>query len=413
MALLTFLAELGRERGFSVAAAHFNHGLRPEAGADETFVRDWTAERGIPFAVGRGDAAAYSRERGLSPEEGARQLRYAFLDRAREEQGAWALATAHHLDDQAETVLLNLTRGTGLWGLRGIAPWQGRRMRPLLTTPRSEIQAYVEENGIPFVEDESNQDLRCPRNRIRHCVLPQLREINPKAAEALSRAAAAAGEETAYLEDQVREAPLVSLPYGAGIDFRKFLDLPEPVRQALLRRLLRETGAGAKDLSALQLTAAARLSPGGALTLPGGVFLSVEAGLLRAERPPQAPPPVPLPWEGQAVWGDWRLSCRTVRGPAASDRCTLVFPRRTLRGDLTVGAWRPGDRMEAARGSRSVKRLFQDAGIPVSRRGLTPVLYCGGTPVGFFPVPESLRRETGEEETLAVHACRQEREAVT
>ena len=140
MCLLAWLLELGPKYGCAVAAAHYNHGLRGAQGdADEAFVRDWCAGHSVPFYAGRGDVASAAKEHGWSIEEAGRNLRYAFLSETAEQIGALRVATAHNRGDNAETVLLNLIRGTGLTGLSGIAPVRGIFVRPLLDTPRQEI----------------------------------------------------------------------------------------------------------------------------------------------------------------------------------------------------------------------------------------------------------------------------------
>ena len=132
--LLHYLASLGRRRGFAVAAAHYNHLMRPTAGRDEAFVAGLCRELSVPLYVERGDVRAIARQEGWGVEEAGRRLRYDFLERTADAIGASRIATAHHLSDQAETVVLNLLRGTGPEGLAGIPPVRGRLIRPLLQT---------------------------------------------------------------------------------------------------------------------------------------------------------------------------------------------------------------------------------------------------------------------------------------
>ena len=140
MVLLHFL----RRSGFAVTAAHFHHGLRGAAAdRDEAFVREMCGKWDVPLTVGRGDTRAFARREGLSLEEAARILRYAFLKQAMEAEDCPFLAVGHHLGDQAETILLNLTRGTGMEGLRGMAPRRGRLLRPLLTTAPADLDNYA------------------------------------------------------------------------------------------------------------------------------------------------------------------------------------------------------------------------------------------------------------------------------
>jgi tRNA(Ile)-lysidine synthase len=173
-----------------VTAAHFEHGIRGgESERDAAFVEGWCREHGIPVVIGHGDAPRFAGEKGLGLEEAARRLRYDFLYRAAEDTGADFILTAHNLDDNAETMLFNLTRGSGVTGLCGIPRQNGMISRPLLHVSRREIENYLKENQVPHVEDSSNTDEAFTRNLIRRRVVPPLREINPRFAEAAARTA--------------------------------------------------------------------------------------------------------------------------------------------------------------------------------------------------------------------------------
>ena len=166
MCLLEMTVRQGQKQGRRVAAAHFNHQLRgAEADRDEAFVRDWCAAREIPFFAGRGDVRAFAEKTGRTVEEAARQLRYKFLEETRRREGFGCILTAHHADDSAETMLLNLLRGTGLKGLTGIPEKRDCILRPLLSVTRAELAAYAAEHRIPFVEDSTNGDGRCGPER--------------------------------------------------------------------------------------------------------------------------------------------------------------------------------------------------------------------------------------------------------
>lgn len=201
VALLHFL----KEHGFSVAAAHFDHHLRPDSPADAAFCRQLCREWNIPCYVGEGRIG----ERPGNTEANARAARYAFLEETAERIGAAVIATAHNADDNLETVLLHLTRGCGLNGLTGIRPRWGRVVRPMLKTPRAAVDAYVEQLCLPFREDATNADTAYVRNRLRHQVLPVLRSINPRVAEAVGRMTETLREDQEFL---TRHRPAVSAP---------------------------------------------------------------------------------------------------------------------------------------------------------------------------------------------------------
>ncbi|MBO5917872.1 MAG: tRNA lysidine(34) synthetase TilS, partial [Oscillospiraceae bacterium] len=190
--LLHWLAGLRALRPFTLVAAHYNHNLRgEESDRDEAFVRSFLRQccPQVELIVGTGDVAGQARQGRQGIEETAREMRYAFLRQVAEQVGADVIATAHTADDNAETLLLNLTRGCGLRGLTGIPPCRDGLIRPLLTTHREQVEAYLRAFGLPHVEDSSNTDMHYTRNRMRHQVMPVLRDIQPRLLEHLSQTA--------------------------------------------------------------------------------------------------------------------------------------------------------------------------------------------------------------------------------
>ena len=380
MALLHLLLDMAEKGGFRVAAAHFNHRLRPAADRDEAFVRGWCEARGIPLTCGAGDVRGFAREAGTSLEDAARTLRYRFLEEAADRLGAARIATAHHREDNAETVLLHLLRGAGLQGLCGIPPVRGRIVRPLLETGRDDINAYISENSIPYVEDETNLDAAFARNRLRLEALPLLEALFPGCGARIAAAAALLREEEAHLQ---READGL-LPEGDGLQ----IVLPAPAlrRQdlALRRRLVRTMGRrlGA-ELTREQTGAVLRLRSGGYLDLPGGLCAVRQPHRLILAR--QAAPPAPLALRpGVQDWGPWRVAVRPG-GPEAGENGRTVALGRP-EGALTIAAWDGTGRLAVENGSRTVKRLFADRGVPVDRRGEHPALYLDGKLAAVFGV---------------------------
>ena len=224
MALLTALRALAPDLGISVAAAHFDHRLRgAESDRDRAFVADWCARHEIPLRLGHGDVRAAAAAQGRGLEETARDLRYAFLETAAADLGCDRIATAHNADDNAETVLLHLVRGTGLDGLGGIPPRRGALIRPLLGCTRAEIEAYLAAEGVPHVEDSSNADPAYARNRIRRDVMPVLRDLNPAFAATLAAALPHLRADRAYLDDKAAAAlPLRRDGAGVRLSAREF-----------------------------------------------------------------------------------------------------------------------------------------------------------------------------------------------
>ena len=245
MCLLHLLSSLAKEGGFRVSAAHYNHSLRgAESDGDAAFVAEWCALRGIPCIVGAGDVGREAELRGLGVEETARQMRYEFLRTVADTTGCDRIATAHNADDNLETLLLHLVRGAGLHGLAGIPPRRGDIVRPLLTTARADIMAYLEEHHVPHVEDSTNTDEAYARNRIRRQVVPVLRQLNPRLTES-------AAETMGYLraDDDFLNAQAAAACRNARwaeddlvIEARYIAQLPAAIAPRAVRRLLEMMG---------------------------------------------------------------------------------------------------------------------------------------------------------------------------
>ena len=258
--LLHYLANLAPGRGFSVAAAHLNHKMRPEAQPDEDFVRTLCRKLDVPFYTEAAPVYETAEQWGLGVEETGRRLRYDFLQRTADTIGAERIATAHHAQDQAETVLLNLLRGTGPEGLAGIPPVRGRIVRPLLQTSRREIEDYLEEHGLSYVEDSTNQDTHYARNRLRRELWPQLEAINPALTRSIGRTAEILRSENTYLDTLAADY----LPQsGTALETARLLSAPEALRPRILRLLLGRLPGGKKDVGAVHIDALLALAVGG------------------------------------------------------------------------------------------------------------------------------------------------------
>ena len=383
MCLLHLLCSLADSYGISVCAAHLNHCLRgADADADEAFVADYCAERGILCCTAREDAAAFARERRLSPEEAARILRYAFLERTADAVGAQKIATAHHAGDQAETVLHNLIRGCGSEGLGGIPPVRGRLIRPLLLETRSELHAYLRRYELPFREDATNADTRIERNFLRLRVLPLLTEQNEAAIPHIARTALLQRRESAYLDRLAGDAlgsPRLEKD-GVSVPLETLLCAEEVLRFRMLRLLLNLLPVGKKDISAAHLFAAEAMlhNPCSAsLSLPHGIRLRKEKERFYLSVRSTESPTILLPPEETVSWGGFVFFRTGNREhlPNGVPFLTLYCP---ADASLSIGAWRRRDWFQFAEGRfRSVKRCFSDAGFSPERRDACPVLYCG------------------------------------
>lgn len=381
MYLLHRLLELFPGR---VACAHFDHRLRgPESDRDREFVRGHCAALGVPCRIGQGDVAAFAAEKGLGIEEAAREMRYAFLQEAADELGAACILTAHTAEDNAETLLLNLARGTGLRGLCGIPPVRGNILRPMLEVTRREIDIYIREKGVPYTEDSTNAEDHYARNRLRHAALPALESVNPAFAENISRAVRSLREDEAFLaslaEDYLRANPVPTVS--------SLLALPAPVRTRALRSFL------GGELSAVHLEAVDALlrgKPLGEVSLPGHTLRRERDALVLDPEAPAVFPAFSLaPGESFVLPdGKWRFICELTEnnGGNCKDIHNLFFNYKNICGKITVRPRREGDTFHpAGRGcAKTLKKLFSEARLPVAQRAQIPVVCDEQGVIGVF-----------------------------
>lgn len=364
MCLLHFVSSL---EGFSVAAAHFNHRLRGEAAdRDQSFVEDWCRERAIPCLTGQGDTRKRAAEQGESLEEAARNLRYAFLEEAGAEFDA--ILTAHHAQDNAETVLLNLLRGTGTAGLGGIPRQRGKLLRPFLPLERETLAAYSAEHHIPYVEDETNAEDAAARNVLRHRVMPVLKELNPRAVEHISRAAAIAAEENVLLEQMAEELAIRAEKKAAVL-----AAAPEILAGRAALCLLDRHCGGRRDLTARHAQQLLELAEkeSGETHFPSGWIARKEGDALSFCCSEELPAVEIRP--GESVWfGLWQAEL----GRQDNGGWAISVPDGEA---LFLTPWNSRDRMTlpGSRGGRSFKRLCADRGITPRRRDTLPVLRVG------------------------------------
>jgi len=275
VALTLLLKELAATDGFSLTGlAHLNHRLRASSARDEQFCRTFAEQTGLPIVVESIDVGSYAETQRLSVEDAARRLRYDFLDRVADSTAADRIAVGHTRDDQAETFLLKLIRGAGLTGLGGIYPKRGKVVRPLLDIGRAELRAYLESRGQTWVEDETNQDLDNPRNRIRHRVLPELdRAYGAPVSPAIARAAAIVREDGQWLDELGHkrfEEMVTRTGSGMEIALEALAAEPLPVRRRILLEGLRTLAPGREiGLDHVEMALAVAAGEAAGADLPG------------------------------------------------------------------------------------------------------------------------------------------------
>ena len=373
--LLYYLCSLREKYGFKVEAAHYNHLMRPTAQRDQDFVAELCRTLSVPLHIAAGDVYAVAKERGLGVEETGRRLRYAYLNEVADQIGADRIATAHHQDDQAETVLLNLLRGTGAEGLRGIPPVRGRLIRPLLNTPQEEIEVYLTRHGLGHVEDETNESLQFGRNRLRKNVLPELEKIHPAFRQNIARTAAIVGREDRYLDEL---ASSLLLKEGTEVSCDALRRAPEVLRPRMVRLLLARLPVGKKDMTAAHISAVTELAlsgRGGMFDLPGAVALC-RGGRLRFDMAiPKLPDAMALK-EGGQKWGPWNVRVRFRTEWTEPKNAHTILLGKDKTDTIEVVSCNVNERMKlkGSRGSRSIKRLLKERGIaPEESRQLAAI----------------------------------------
>lgn len=396
MCLLDILHRLKEELSIHLLVAHFDHGMRPGEDAEETeTVRGIACSMGLPFETEK--CSLSIKKGGGSTEEKARDARYAFLERIKERHSANKIAVAHTLNDQAETVLMRLLRGTGPSGLAGI-PYcrEGKIIRPLLETHREDVEEYLKARGLPWVSDSSNLNTGYLRNRIRLELVPLLLKYQPKIVRHLGEMASNLMEENECLDtlsgEWLKGASEVTPDGGISVRSAPLLALPTALRKRAIRRILllvkgdmRRIGRGHIH-SVDGLAGSERVQ--GSLDLPGGVkvrrvydrlcFSTRNQGLTPAYiYLMEAPGTLHLPEVGRSLtvreWeGQGKPELPVSPWVARLDADRVAFP-------VVVRNSRPGDRFVplGMKGHKKLQDFFVDHKVPLDQRAATPLLLSG------------------------------------
>jgi tRNA(Ile)-lysidine synthase len=365
MALLHALWELRERLGVTLEVATVDHGLRPEARAEADRVAERARDLGLAFHLVAVDVRA-ARGVGASLQDAARRARLGALDELAARLGAARIALGHQADDQVETVLFRILRGTGVRGLRGIPYRRDRFIRPLLDLPRRQVLAYLRRRSIPFCDDPSNADPRFARARLRHRLLPALREENPRVGEALRALAA----DAARIGAPPPDADVAALPIG-----RRAASAVRRLRRDRGGTTLIDVAGGAVEISYGKVAFRRRAAP---------------------QPEPEPPMPVTVARPGDYGWGGGVLvAVREVGSPdaiaAAVETGAVSFDAdalaRPLHWPLQLRPLRPGDRMKprGGRGSRKISDLLIDAKIARARRARLPALTSADGAILYVP----------------------------
>jgi tRNA(Ile)-lysidine synthase len=433
VALLHILVELRVELGIVLSVCHFHHQIRgAEADADSQFVEALAARLKLEFHAGSGDVPAHAAEHNVSIEAAAREMRHQWFARLIQQGKADKIATAHTQDDQAETVLMRILRGTGVHGLAGIAPAQKAKhvVRPLLTTSRQEVETYLNAMGQPWREDSSNLDLRHTRNRVRHTLLPVMeREFNPAIRLTLADLAELAQGEDEYWSNELSSLLPRLVRQGKpsrsgrtssgasegvlGLDLAGLERLPLAVQRQIFHEIGRKLGVPLEFKHSQQLTALIeRNRPGRKLILPSGLVANRTLREIQFIRQPEEttinysyqlaiPGEISLP-----EWG-FALRARLIsdgKQKASGYNSSSLLTARLVGTELTVRNWRAGDRFFPAHSQspKKVKDLLQPARLgqelSPAQRKIWPVIESAGQIVWMrgFPVSRDFARRSGD-----------------
>jgi tRNA(Ile)-lysidine synthase len=400
--LLHVLAELRNTLGIKLHIAHLNHMLRgAESDADADYVSSLARKLGIPAAIERRKVKAYQKQHHLSVEEAAREIRYAFFSEVACSLGADTVAVGHTADDQVETILMHLVRGTGLAGMRGMQPLSTLRspdgnslkiVRPLLGVRRAETEAYCAAQDLAARSDSSNRLPDYLRNRIRSQLIPLLREYNPDIDKALLRMASAADSDLAYIEaetSRLEDSVASEQSEGIAIDRAEFSRLQPALKRHLVRSALQRLLGELRDIEAVHiesLVEALAKPAGKRLSLPKGLAFhgDYRYGLITAKKSPHSRFPVlegehRLDITGETEFCGWKVRSRILkRRPEESgeEKMKACFDLDVVGHKLTVRARRRGDRFQPL-GMESPKKLqdfMVDAKIPRAWRDNVPLV---------------------------------------
>jgi len=399
-ALLHLLLELRRKTPFELALAHFNHKLRKGADEDERFVRKVARRFRLPLVVKCRDVKAYARVKRLNLEEAARILRYDFLEKAAVRTGATKIATGHTQNDQAETFLIRLLRGSGPRGLGGIHPVvEGRIIRPLIGISRKEVEIFCRRKKLAFRTDETNRDKRFLRNKIRLGLIPYLeRNYEPRLVSRLGRLALILQEDEGVLDKITGDefaGQIVRKGRQVLLDAQKIAGLPKGLARRAVRAFIREIKGDLRRISFEDVEAVLRLGEGRELTLPKKLHLRREGGLIFVKSRSAFKAPYVYSWDGNRLlrvleagmrFSGEKVGSRKKRAFVFDDKAGCSCDAGKLRFPLVVRARQNGDRYQplGAPGRKKLKEALRAKRIPLPERDRLPV-FCSAGDIVWVP----------------------------
>lgn len=420
VALLRLFTELRGELGITISVVHFNHKLRePESDEDEAFVAALAQGLGLELDRDQAEVGEYAKAHSLSLEAAGRRLRYGFFARLGSARKL-KVATAHTLDDQAETVMIKIVRGAGLRGLAAIHPQvaMGQEpvvatiLRPLLETRRREIEAYLKDIGQAWREDSSNRDTKFLRNRVRHVLMPLLRaEFNPEVDERLAELAEIARAEDGHWKQEhsaLAELAVARADATVEIGLKSLRALPLAAQRRLVMGTLKAQGCPAPSFrqieEVLNLARPESKRGRGTVELPGGITVRHRRGQLyfgreRGEHVEEYEYPLPVP--GVVEIAEIGSRFEVVFVPLEDAVGGTLLARNVMETKAVLRNWRPGDRL----GGRKVKDLLSQRQISGLEKKLWPLVEVEGKGIVWargFAVPRDYQPEEGAKEGVLI-----------
>lgn len=392
MAMLMCLVDLKETLDFRLVIAHVNHGVRGEfADRDQRFVEETARKLHVPYHTINVDMVAHGKEMGISSEEAGRLLRYNFFRQVLAGYGKGRIAVAHNMNDQAETVLFRIMRGTGIDGIRGMSFNQDDIIRPLLNITRDEIEEYIRENDIETVEDHTNLETIYTRNRIRLELLPYIMEnFNPNIIEGLFRMSLLAVEDSMIIEEAVEKKynTVVKNKSHSSIIFigHLFVREPQPMRKRLIRKAIIDVKGTLHGIEEKHISLALELfnngRTGSTLDLPGSIVAKVSYDEFSIEKARLSVGQLP---QVEIILGDnripeWGIIIKVENNDKTDspgrEKSSVTIDGDKLEGTLLLRQRRDGDRFApiGLMGSKKLKEYFIDKKVPRDQRDAIPII---------------------------------------
>jgi len=394
--LLMILSALSKEMGIKLSAVHVHHGIRGEmADADEEFAKELCDRFHIPFISYHKDVIAVSRESNESLEECGRRLRYEIFTEEAKKYPSCKIAVAHHMVDQAETVIFRMLRGTGVKGIAGMKPQNGMIIRPLLCLNREEILGYLSDNNQEYRIDLTNEEITYSRNYIRKEILPRFQSINGKSIDHICQLSEDALEVMQYIEEETENVLTDALYAGENHGIKKFrtkvLNEAKPViKTAAIRQIIESEGISLKDVSREHISQIEKIllnTRYGKVNLPGGVNVICESGLVYIAS--QSIEDNEIDWcqilkDGDSciIPGQGVIKCRVINDFSVNSipdsLYTKWFDYDKIEGDLWVRNRKAGDYLivDQKGMKKTLKDYMINEKIPKSQRERIPLIAC-------------------------------------